>query len=119
MLLLQVETSEINSNPAHGTLNLSIDKTSGDKTMKQLDDQSHLNKNNHARGFDLLVNGKGLDPYKGPTQHDAAVSNQKFSTPLLEDIFGNSLTVNGVGSSILAEVKCSYVLQFNHVIISG
>lgn len=108
-MLPQVEASEINSHLIHGTLTSSAERTSGDKTFKQPDDQSRLDINNLLGGFDLLVNGKGLDSNKRPVQHGAAVSNQNFSTPLLEDIFGNSLTENGGGLPILAEVKCSYM----------
>lgn len=106
-MLLQVELSEINYHLVHDTLNSSVERTSYGKTVNPPDDQSNLNINNHAGGFDILVNGKGLDSSTGPMQQDAAASNHNLLTSHLEDIFGNSLTANGGGLSILGEVKSS------------
>ncbi|CAM8911337.1 unnamed protein product [Rhodiola kirilowii] len=91
----KVQISEIDNHLVYDTLNSSMERKSDDKTVKQPDDQSHLHISHHAGTSDLLVNGEGFDSNRRALQHTADVSNQDFATPILEDIFGNSLTMNG------------------------
>ncbi|CAM8914195.1 unnamed protein product [Rhodiola kirilowii] len=99
----KVQISEIDNHLVYDTLNSSMERKSDDKTVKQPDDQSHLHISHHAGTSDLLVNGEGFDSNRRALQHTADVSNQDFATPILEDIFGNSLTMNGGGLSISTE----------------
>uniref|UniRef100_A0A7N1A3P4 Uncharacterized protein n=1 Tax=Kalanchoe fedtschenkoi TaxID=63787 RepID=A0A7N1A3P4_KALFE len=69
--------------------------------VKQPDGQSHLN--NPAGTVDLLVRGQGPGSKLGDLEHSAAKSHLDSATPLLEDIFGNSLTISGEGLSISTE----------------
>ncbi|CAM8923822.1 unnamed protein product [Rhodiola kirilowii] len=99
----KVRISDIDNKLVHGTVNLSTERDPANKTAKQPDGPSHLNKSNHSGSVELLIMGGGLESKIGEVQNTAAAASQEFVTSSLKDIFANSLNKNNSGLSISNE----------------